>query len=102
MALGATRMGHHALARYADVSAAISETPPIPPALQNAHDSRHSSPGDSPDDALLISDSESNCGDPGDDDDRSDITFPSLDELLTAPFNRVTATNGCLTFPLLK
>ncbi|KAK4206404.1 hypothetical protein QBC37DRAFT_300861 [Rhypophila decipiens] len=92
IALGATRIDHHALPRYADVSAAISETPPIPPASQNAKDPRHGSPGDSPDDALLITDSESNCGDPGDDDDRSDITFPSLDELLTAPFSRVAAT----------
>ncbi|KAK3386030.1 hypothetical protein B0H63DRAFT_523356 [Podospora didyma] len=53
--LGATLTSHHASARYADVSAAISGAPPVPPPSQNAQDSRHGGPGNSPDDALLIS-----------------------------------------------
>lgn len=95
--LGATLTSHHASAQYADISAAISGAPPIPPPSQDAHDPRHGSPGDSPDDALLISDSESNCDDPENyNDGRSDTTFPPLNELLTAPRNRVAASSACL------
>ncbi|KAK0627876.1 hypothetical protein B0T14DRAFT_563643 [Immersiella caudata] len=90
--LGAKLTSLHASSRYADVSAAISGAPPIPPPSRDAHDLRHAGPGDSLNDALLISDSESNCDNPDNyDDDRSDITIPSLDELLTVP--RVATTD---------
>jgi len=103
MVAGVTLTSHHALARNADVSAAISGAPSNPPPVQDAHDPRRGGPGDSPDDAFLISDSELNCDDSDNcDDGRSDATFPPPDELLTAPRNSVAATSACLTFLSLK
>jgi hypothetical protein len=101
--LGATPTSHYASARHADVSAAISGAAPIPLPSQDAHGLRHSGPGDSPDDALLISDNEPNCDDLDNyGDDRSDTSFPTLDELLAAPRNHVGAPGACLTFSSLK
>ncbi|RYP31679.1 hypothetical protein DL767_005592 [Monosporascus sp. MG133] len=80
------------LARDGNLSAAISgaflhKLSLSPPQLQDAHDPRYGGSGASPDDAVLISDGESDCGDF--DDSRSDTTFPPLEELLTAPRNEV-------------
>ena len=95
---GATLTSHNVSARNADVSAAISGAPLHPQPLQDVHDPRRGGPGDSPDDAFLISDCKLNCGNSNNrDDSQSDTTLPPLDMLLTAPRNSVTATGACLT-----
>ncbi|RYP91653.1 hypothetical protein DL770_002219 [Monosporascus sp. CRB-9-2] len=79
------------LAGNRDLSTAISKAPLHPPPLQDAHDPRRGGPGQSPDDAVLISDGESDCDDS--DDGRSDTTFPPLEELPTAPRNDVQSNS---------
>jgi hypothetical protein len=60
-----------------------------PPPQQDARDSRHGGAGKSQDNAILIPDSES-----GDDfdDGRSDTSFASLDELVSAASKKVKPT----------
>ncbi|KXX74185.1 hypothetical protein MMYC01_210519 [Madurella mycetomatis] len=87
VAAGPKLTSRSALSRNGDLSANVSRAPFHLPPLQDAHDSRRGGPGDSPDDAVLISDSESDCDDS--DDGRSETAFLSLEELLAAPHNEM-------------
>jgi len=96
---GATRTSHNVSAQNADASAAISGAPLHPPPLEDVYDPRRSGLGDSTDAAVVISDNESNCDDfDNSDDDRSNTTIPSPDELLTTFSNSAAATSAWLTF----
>ncbi|KAK3935971.1 hypothetical protein QBC46DRAFT_367211 [Diplogelasinospora grovesii] len=80
---------HSVLAQNRNPFTAIFKAPLHLPPLQDTYDPRRGGFGDSPDNAVLISDGEFNCDNSDDSDDgRFDTTFSPLKELPTAPRNK--------------